>query len=272
MRKVIHISDMHFGKIDSKSTRSLITAFSAISPDLVIISGDLTQRAKPEQFKSAEKFIKDLKKLGFHCFVIPGNHDIEPLYMPVRRVLNPYMNYKKYISRSLEPVYSDDKLAVAGINTSRPANIKNGSVNHEQIKKLEKWFSSFPPKMTKIIVSHHPFDLPIHIKKRKLARKASGGMELLATYNIDLYLSGHYHRSSVVATTERYKTLGYSGIALQAGTVSRRQRGEVQSFNVIFIQKPKLHIETLLWNSEEGIFRKNSETDFQLKDNTWKKI
>ncbi|MEO5635266.1 MAG: metallophosphoesterase [Candidatus Paceibacterota bacterium] len=272
MRKIIHISDIHFGKIDQKSTRSLLTAFSVISPNLIIISGDLTQRAKPEQFKEAQKFIKDLKKLGFPSFVIPGNHDIEPLYKPVARALNPYLNYKKYISKNLEPIYSDDKLAIAGINTSRSTNLKNGGVNTSQIKKLEKWFATFSPKMTKIIVSHHPLDLPIHIPRYKLARKASGGMELLATYNIDLYLSGHYHRSSVVATSERYKTLGYSGISLQAGTVSRRQRGEVQSFNVITINKPRLLIETFLWKSEENLFRKSTENNFQLKDNAWKKV
>jgi 3',5'-cyclic AMP phosphodiesterase CpdA len=272
MRTIIHISDVHFGKIEDSSINSLLVVFSVINPDLVIISGDLTQRAKVKQYKSAKIFLDNLKKAGIGYFVVPGNHDIEPLWKPIRRIFNPYKNYQKYISETIEPVYADSEIAIAGLNTARPAKLKNGSINQAQIKKIQEWFSTFSPEILKIVVTHHPLDLPIHLSKRRLARRALRGIESFSANNIDLYLSGHYHQSSVITTAERYNKLGYYSIALQAGTLSTRQRGEVQSFNVISYDKPKLSVETYLWDSADKKFLKKSITDFSLTDNLWRKL
>src|SRR5438046_1974527 len=135
MRTIIHISDMHFGKIETESTSSLVVAFSAIHPDLVVISGDLTQRARPEQFESAKIFLGQLKKAGLLYLVIPGNHDIEPFWNPLRWINDAYENYKKYISEVIEPRYADGEIAIAGINTVRAMKLTNGSIAQDQIKK-----------------------------------------------------------------------------------------------------------------------------------------
>ena len=272
MRTIIHISDMHFGKIDSTSTDSLVTAFSDINPDLVIVSGDLTQRAEPEQFKSAKKFLDDLIKAKLNYFVIPGNHDIEPMWKPPSRIFDPYKSYKKYISETIEPTYSDGEIAIASLNTVRPTRLKNGSVSKIHIKKVQDWFSKFSPKVTKILVTHHPLDLPLSVPERKLAKRSVWGVELLSESNVDIYLSGHYHRSSVTTTAGRYNKLGYHAIALQAGTLSLRQRGEVQSFNVISLDKPSLSIETYFWDSINKTFSKKQISNFLLTDNSWNKL
>ncbi len=263
---------MHFGKINADSTDSLIVAFGKINPDLIIISGDLTQRAKEKQFESAKIFLDNLKKIGLKYLAIPGNHDIEPLWKPISRINNPYKNYKNHISKIIEPTYTDSEMAIAGINTVRPGKLKNGRISKVQVSKVQEWFSTFPSEVTKIIVTHHPLDLPLHKSKRELAQKASRGIGSLALSNIDLYLSGHFHQSSVITTVERYSELGYHAIALQAGTLSLRERGEVQSFNIIHLDKPKLLVETFLWDSTEKTFIKKHSYNFLLVNNSWKKL
>jgi 3',5'-cyclic AMP phosphodiesterase CpdA len=271
MRKIIHISDLHFGRINKKMVEAILAAFTDIKPDLVIISGDLTQRARPAQFKSAVAFLDNLKSSGFPYFVIPGNHDIEPFISPLARIRDPYRNYRKYISEDIQSFYKDKEIAVASLNTARPENIKNGKVRPTEVEKVHTWFSSFPPEIIKIVVSHHPLDLPIVKHRRKLARGAHAGLELLSTQNVDLYLSGHLHRSSAVTTEERYNMFGYHAVALSAGTVSERQRGEVASFNVIDIHKPKISLETYLFDSKDGIFAKGMVHNFEMSQNLWKK-
>jgi 3',5'-cyclic AMP phosphodiesterase CpdA len=271
MRTIIHISDIHFGRIDRSIVDSILKVFGEIKPDLIIISGDVTQRAKASQFKSAIEFINKLKELGINSFVIPGNHDIEPFIKPLQRAFDPYRNYKKYISPRIETFYADGELAVASLNTVRPSNIKDGHIEEAEIKRVQKWFTDFGPEITKIVVSHHPLDLPSEKHKRKLAKYAHVGVDLLSTSNIDLYLSGHLHRSSVVTTEERYNKLKYCAIAVSAGTVSSRQRGEVPSFNVLHIDRPAISLETYLFDPEAQVFVQNIINNFEINQNLWRR-
>jgi DNA repair exonuclease SbcCD nuclease subunit len=272
MRTIIHVSDLHFGRIEARTAGHLLVSFKDIKPDLVIISGDITQRAWPREFKEASKFLEGIKEAGLKYFVIPGNHDVESFLKPISRGFDPYKNYKKYISETVESFYSDQEIAVASINTVRHLRIKNGHLREEEVRGVQKWFSGFPPEIAKIVVSHHPLDLPSDKHARKLARKSDIGLELLSFHNIDLYLSGHYHRSSVVTTEERYNKLKYCAIAVQAGTVSKRQRGELQSFNVIRVSKPDIILETYLFNPIDEIFAKSNIIEFKINQNLWKKM
>jgi len=115
MRTVAHISDLHFGRIDQRVVEALIEDLSEQKPSLAIISGDLTQRARRNQFKEARAF---LDRLTMPYMVIPGNHDI-PNFNLFGRFTDPYRNYKHYISRDLCPIHQDDDLAAVGINTVR---------------------------------------------------------------------------------------------------------------------------------------------------------
>ena len=270
MKTLIHISDLHFGKINNAITVPLISAFSSIKPDMVIISGDLTQRAKIKEFKGAKAFLDDIKNEGLKYLVIPGNHDIEPLFKPLKRIANPFDKYKKFISEDIEPVYFDNEVAIASINTARPSNLKGGGISVKQIKKVEMWFSLFSDSIIKIIVTHHPFDLPMLYHAKKLVPTAKKVIEQFSSQNIDLYLSGHYHRSSVITTSERFNIGENNAIAIQAGTLSVRERGEVQSFNVIKVDSSKIVIETYLCDQEAMIFKVSSIKSFEHAEGQWR--
>jgi 3',5'-cyclic AMP phosphodiesterase CpdA len=245
MRTLLHISDLHFGVIDPTLAGHLSAAFSAFDADLVIISGDLTQRARTEQFTAAKQILEDMKKAGMKYIVVPGNHDIEPFYNPIKRLLTPYTNYKKYISEDLEPRYQDEEIAVAGLNSVNRFAAKEGIVFRSQMKKAAAWLQSFPSSIKKIVVTHHPIN----------------NMNVAEGYDIDLYLSGHHHVSSAVLD---------SGVAVQAGTLSLRSRGELASFNVIRVDVATVTVETHLWNTEGKIFSKHSTKIFRKEGGEWK--
>ena len=115
MRTVIHVSDLHFGSILLPTLEPLLEIMWSLKPDLVIVSGDLTQRAKVEQFREAAAFIA---RMPSPRIVVPGNHDI-PLYDVLRRFTAPLERYKEFITTDLSPVYFDDELAAIGINSAR---------------------------------------------------------------------------------------------------------------------------------------------------------
>jgi 3',5'-cyclic AMP phosphodiesterase CpdA len=270
MRTLVHVSDIHFGKFDDSCLEPMLEAFRAIAPDLIVISGDLTQRARRKEYEQAKSL---LANLNHPYFVIPGNHDVRPIYSPLRRLFNPFDRYKSYISGTLEPVYTDKNLVIAAMDTVRRTKLAAGKVNLGQIRRICDWFKDsrrkFPDAL-RIIVTHHPLNLPLDYPKQKLAGRAKAAIHRLADTGIDMYLSGHYHMSAASHSAERHKVEDYSAIFIQAGTVSKRQRNEVQSFNVIKIEKPAIHVETYIWNPEKRVFELGSVKTFMGKRGAWK--
>ncbi len=130
MRTIAHLSDIHFGRVDPLLVPPLIRAVNQSKPDLVAVSGDLTQRARSHQFKQAREFLDALPRPQI---VVPGNHDV-PLYNIFARFVEPLDKYRRYISDDLRPFYHDDEIAVLGVNTARSLTIKGGRINERQIE------------------------------------------------------------------------------------------------------------------------------------------
>lgn len=241
MRKIVHISDVHFGKVDYSIVKSLREKIAEIAPDLIIVSGDLTQRARTAQFIEAREFLDSLPSPRL---VVPGNHDV-PMYNVLARFASPLEKYKKYITEDLQPFFSDAEIAVVGINTARSLTIKDGRINREQIAGVREKMCGLPNEMLKIIVTHHPFDLPEnHTDEDDLVDNAEAAMQAFAGCGADVFLSGHLHVSSISETASRYKLeSGHNALVVQAGTAtSTRGRGEANSFNVLEFEQPNLTI------------------------------
>ena len=122
MRTVVHLSDLHFGRTDDAVIQPLVSAIREIAPDVIAVSGDLTQRARREQFRAARAF---LDRLAAPKIIVPGNHDV-PLYDVFRRFLRPLARYRRYITGDLQPFYGDEEIAVLGINTARSLTFNIG--------------------------------------------------------------------------------------------------------------------------------------------------
>ena len=130
------MSDLHFGRVDATLIDPLIKVVASIKPDLVVVSGDLTQRARSVEFKAARNFLDELPSPQI---VVPGNHDV-PLYNMAERMLRPLSKFRRYITSDLEPAYVDEEISVMGINTARSMVIKNGRINQEQIAAVHAQF------------------------------------------------------------------------------------------------------------------------------------
>ncbi|MEO5754280.1 MAG: metallophosphoesterase [Chthoniobacterales bacterium] len=268
MKTLLHLSDLHFGRVDLPLVEPLVVAAQAVAADLLVISGDFTQRARQAEYRAARAF---LKRIPGPRIVVPGNHDI-PLWDVIRRFVSPLGRYRHYITEDLEPFYFDNEIAVLGINTARSLTRKYGRINADQIAHAREVLAAVDPALIKVVVTHHPFDLPAGLRSHSIVGRSIMAMEGLAAVGVDLILSGHLHLQHVGLTTQRYPIEGHSALLAQAGTTfSTRGRGEANSFNVIRIQRPEITIEHHLWQPESGEFERTGGESFVRGPNVWKR-
>lgn len=266
MRTLVHLSDLHFGRVDEELLDPLHELVHSIAPDVVVVSGDLTQRAKSEQFEQARAW---LDTLPGPQIIVPGNHDIS-LYNVFRRFVLPLDRYKRYITDELEPVYIDDEIAVMGVNTARSLTFKDGRVNKEQVAAIRSRLGGLDRRITRIVVTHHPFDLPAHADEAALVNRAPMAMQAFSECGVDLLLSGHMHASHFGSTADRYQMSEYAALVVQAGTAtSTRGRGEVNSFNVVRVEHDKVEVDRYGWDVVGKMFSVMSTEKFLRSGNVW---
>lgn len=266
MRTLIHLSDLHFGRIDPMIVKPLLDFLRATKPDLVAISGDLTQRARTVEFQAARKF---LDEIPFPLIVVPGNHDV-PLHNLFSRFVRKLDRYQHYICSDLEPFYRDSEIAVAGVNTARSLTWKNGRINRQKVEKLRARFASVPPTNVKIVVTHHPFDLPAGVTGDHVVGRARLAMKTLAECRVDLLLAGHFHIAATGYTALRYQIESYSALIVSSGTsTSTRRRGQPNSLNAIEINGSTITIARQTWRPERGAFDLFSIERFHRGENGW---
>ena len=271
-RTVVHLSDLHFGRVDPEIPPALIRAVTAAAPDLVTVSGDFTQRARIAEFEAAADFVKNLPA---PVLAVPGNHDV-PLYNVLRRWLAPLDRYRRYITDDLSPFWEDEEIAVLGVNTARSLTFKGGRINRSQMDAVRLRFAQCGKGVTRIVVTHHTFDTP-ESDERMMSHKVVGRAEMaMAGFlraEVDMILSGHLHLSSVGETAERYPLPGRTALLIRAGTAtSTRQRGQVNAFNVIRVARPDVTIDCMVWRPDEERFLIESSERFTRTDVGWSRM
>jgi 3',5'-cyclic AMP phosphodiesterase CpdA len=253
MARLAHLSDLHFGAHDEELVAAVEERVEALAPDLIVISGDFTQRARTGQFERACQFLERLKGRGHEVLGVPGNHDV-PLYDVLRRFLSPLTRYRRFIDESLCPFHELPGAAVLGINTARSLTFKDGRINERQVQFIRETFARTRPDTARILVTHHPlFALPVGDGPE--LGKAIGRQELaldaVANAGVDLLLAGHNHRASSHHAHELATGAG-PALVIQAGTAtSTRLREEEQSFNLIEVVSGEATLTVQAWNGGE---------------------
>ena len=238
MLTIFHISDVHFGPpYVPKVGAAVLRAAEELDPDVIVASGDFTQRAKEEQFADARRFLDQLPKVP--TIVTPGNHDV-PLYRIHERVLTPYALYKQYINEELDYVLPVDSAVFVSLNSTAPLReITNGRVDPWQLDFAQKAFAEVTPGIARIIVAHHHFAPAPDYEGAQVMPDAKTALDRFTQQKVDLILGGHLHRAYIGNSLDVYpgtdRTHGI--IIVQSGTsTSRRGRAreaEKNSFNLI---------------------------------------
>lgn len=237
MSLLLHISDPHFGTEQAPVVAALEALVRERLPDVLVLSGDITQRARPGQFAAARGFC-DRLPVG-RMLAIPGNHDI-PLFDIASRALRPYRNYLDAFGPRLEPVLATDDFFVAGVNTTRPARHKNGEVSPEQASRVAAMLKRSSARQLRVVVTHQPVDVfrPEDEPDRLLG--AEEALQVWSRAGADLVLGGHIHLPYVMDLRQRGMATPRAMWCVQAGTaVSRRVRhGTSNSVNLIHWKPP----------------------------------
>ena len=275
MRTIAQISDLHFGRHSSSVAEDLLASINEHAPDLVVLSGDFTQRARHAEFAEARRF---LNRIAQPKLVVPGNHDV-PLYDVFARFVTPFEKYNQYVSPIGVPggFFSDEEIAVLGINTARRFTRKNGRVSLEQIAQIRRVFCEVPRDTFKILVSHHPLGFPSGQVPLELAGRSLLALEAISAAGVHLLLSGHFHRalSGDMLDSEPNSEAGAnrSVLILHAGTaISTRTRGaEGNTYNLIRIDGPRLSLGVMEWAEGRG-FRESRTAVYAFQKDRWRSL
>jgi 3',5'-cyclic AMP phosphodiesterase CpdA len=267
MRTIVHLSDLHFGRTDEALLAPLASVIARLAPDLIAVSGDLTQRARSTEFQAARAFLDRLSKPQI---IVPGNHDV-PLHNVFGRFIGPLTKYRRYITGDLEPFYADDEIAVLGINTARSLTFKRGRINSTQIERAKERLCALDPKIIKVLVTHHPFDLPDGRASSQRVGRADLAMAMLSACRCDLLLAGHLHVSDAGSVAMPSVNSIHAAIVVQAGTAtSTRARGELNSFNAIQIGPNRIEVRRYGWRPLDRVFESMSSEHFDRTTGGWK--
>jgi 3',5'-cyclic AMP phosphodiesterase CpdA len=189
--RIVHISDLHFGMHEPAIIESFIEDFSLLKPEIIIISGDLTQRARTEQFQRLSEF---LQRLTVPLLIVPGNHDI-PLDNPFMRFLNPFKRFKTYVSSELEASFENDEVNILGVNSVTPYKVKDGVLSKKILTQISNHFSSSPTKLN-ILFFHH--NLKYFSGMHHPLNNATEFLNYLKESPIHMVCTGHLHYSNVI--------------------------------------------------------------------------
>lgn len=261
---IAHISDLHFGRIATSGVvEALVSEINDGGVDLIALSGDLTQRARPTEYEAARAMLDALEP---PALVVAGNHDVYPWWRPVRRLWTPLRRYKRYITDDLAPTFDTDTVAVLGLTSAHGATIKSGRFGAADRAALNEYFRDVSPDRFKVLVVHHQLH-PTAIgplRPHPVARQARKTLEIAAEVGVELILCGHLHVSAIkpleiIPGSPRI-------VIASAGTATsnrwREPTGPVNFYNVVTVESDAFSVEERRYIPDDDRFVRDSVTRF----------
>jgi 3',5'-cyclic AMP phosphodiesterase CpdA len=267
MTRLAHLSDLHFGRVEPQTLVKLRAAVDACEPDIVVVTGDLTQSGRQREFHDAAQFLKTLER---PVVAVPGNHDV-PVHHLGRRFFAPWRLFSSHIGSFAATCAEAGRAAVIGVNTARRAqprfNWSYGRLRNRDIAAaVEKAAKAAAMEKLVFIAAHHPFRLSVGSAGSRIVGRGELGLKRFAESGVAAVMTGHVHVTSVapVAST------GDRILSIQAGTsASTRLRAEAASF--LLIDCPSLSEIKIAQFAETGSAYAAAATfEFQRSDGIWR--
>jgi 3',5'-cyclic AMP phosphodiesterase CpdA len=249
---LMQVSDPHFGTDRPAVLAALENLWRQHAPDLLLMTGDITQRARVPEFRAARAFVDRLAPAAF--LAIPGNHDI-PLFDVWSRCAHPYQRFQQHFHGALEGCFQDGEVMVIAINTTRWYRHKNGEVSKAQIEQVARQLRDAGPLRCKVVAVHQPVAVTRDSDRANLLRGHEAAVRAWAEAGADLVMGGHIHLPFIVPLRERWPSLPRPMFAVQAGTaVSTRIRGKVPNSVQLVDLNAQWTVERWDFDEEQGCF------------------
>jgi 3',5'-cyclic AMP phosphodiesterase CpdA len=258
-----HLSDLHFGRIAHPNVvGDLVREVNGREVDLVALSGDLTQRARPAEFRAARAMIDALDP---PTLVVPGNHDVYPWWQPIRRVVQPLGRYQRFITDDLMPTHDTGRAAVLGVSTAFGTTIKSGRITRRELRAIQAYFEAREAATFKVLVLHHHLTQMQALGRHDVARQAEEALSVAARSGVDLVLCGHLHVSHIKPVTV---DAGQGRIVIaSAGTATsnrgRRWHRQTNHYNLITVGEGGFRIEEREYDPDRECFVRDDVTTFE---------
>ena len=232
MSLLLQISDPHFGTEQTPVVEALVALARAQPPDVLVLSGDITQRATARQFRAARDFVQRLAVPS--VLVLPGNHDIPLLDLPAR-LFQPYARFQHVFGPMLEPQLETADLLVIGVNTTRAWRHKDGEVSAAQIEQVAQRLRCARAEQLRIVVTHQPTHVYRERDRHNLLHGHERAVHAWAEAGADLVMGGHIHLPYTRSLRDRHQGLARDLWCVQAGTAvsSRIRREAANSVNLL---------------------------------------
>lgn len=253
-RRIVHVSDVHFGSPGvTERTVPLLAAISELTPSVVAVSGDLTSRAHPEQFREARRF---LDALPSPYVVVPGNHDVP--FAPWLRFHRRHARFLEHVADEAAPCFLDDHLAISGMDTTRGFAIDGGRARKRALALLEERFAALPGTAFRVVVAHHPFTKQPGRRSSLAVQKARRALGAFERFGVDAVLTGHRHETVVVPVTHVARHVERPFLLVQAGTATTyrgrcTERGR-NSFVTLDVGRDEVVVVRHVYDPAEGAF------------------
>lgn len=259
MLTILHASDLHFGKPYLPDVgEAFLDMAGKVEPDLVVLSGDFTQRAKVREYEQARELMDALPDVP--TVVTPGNHDV-PLYRVFERVFEPYRNYKEYISRELNSVTRVGGAVIVSLNSTSPLRaLVNGRITNRQIEFADQAFREAEDATTRIVVAHHHFAPAPDYEGDKQLPRARSLLDAFNRMGVEMILGGHLHRAYIGNSLDVYQgeDQEHGIVIVQSGTTTsgrgRARERAKNSFNVVEVREDHLEVTHFMYFQESGRF------------------
>lgn len=272
MPEILHISDLHFGPPFLPDRAEAVQELAqAEPPDVVVVSGDFTQRARRSQFEEAAAW---LDRFEAPVVVTPGNHDV-PLYRVWERFLSPHAHYRETISEELDTVTRIGRMTIVALNSTRRLTLDNGRLDRDQLEFAARAFEEAPEDDLRAVVTHHHLAPPPAFSGHSVMPRAKRALGEFRRQGVDLVMAGHMHRAYIGDSLDFFPAGDREDgiVIVQCGTTtSARGRGRerfTNSLNYLRARHGRLEITHYLWRDDAEEFWPHSRHSFGLSPDIW---